>query len=133
MAFLEFAHYLSETKKPRTVLRDNKSVTRFVETKAIPSSPWNASDSVLHFTCKITHIACLVNEVADCLPSLELKVTEKARLEINQDIQTTPIEVTTSSSDVADEAKFFFTKANNEEENRHLRAQCHLGKPQKNR
>ena len=43
---------------------------------------------------------------------LELKVTEGIRLKVREDIQTTPIEVTNSSSDVADEEQFFFTEAN---------------------
>ena len=33
------------------------------------------------------------------------------RLKVREDIHTTPIEVTTSSSDVADEEQFFFTHA----------------------
>ena len=33
------------------------------------------------------------------------------RLKIREDIQATPIDVTTSSSDVADEEHFFFTQA----------------------
>ena len=40
---------------------------------------------------------------------LELKVTEKIRLKIRKYNHTTPIEVTTSSFDVADEEQFFFT------------------------
>ena len=36
MEFLEFAHILWETSKPTIVLTDNKSVTRFFQTKAIP-------------------------------------------------------------------------------------------------
>ena len=38
MAFLEFAHILWEAAKPTIVLTDNKSVTRFFQTKAIPPS-----------------------------------------------------------------------------------------------
>ena len=38
------------------------------------------------------------------------------RLKIREDIQTTPIEVTTSSSDVADEELFFFTQADKNDE-----------------
>ena len=41
---------------------------------------------------------------------------EKIRLKIREDIQTTPIEVTTSSSDVADEEHFFFTQADKNDE-----------------
>ena len=100
MVFLEFAHILWEATKPIIVLTDNKSVTRFFQTKAIPPAPWNACDYVLPFTFKIAHIAVSVITAADFLSRLELKVTEKIRLKIREDIQTTPIEVTTSSSDV---------------------------------
>ena len=43
---------------------------------------------------------------ADFPSRLELKVTEKICLKIRQDIQTTSIEMPTSSSDVADEEQF---------------------------
>ena len=107
MAFLEFAYILWEATKPTIVLTDNKSVTRFFQTKAIPPALWNACDYVLQFNFKIAHIAGSVNTEADFLSRLALKVTEKIRLKIREDIQTTPIEVTTSSSDVADEEHFF--------------------------
>ena len=110
MAFLEFAHILWETSKPTIGLTDNKSVTRFFQTKAIPPSLWNACDYVLQFNFKIAHIAGSVNTAADFLSRLELKVTEKIHLKIREDVQTTPIEVSTSSSDVADEEQFFFTQ-----------------------
>ena len=109
MAFLQFAPFLWEATKPTFVLTDNKSVTRFFQTKAIPPALWNACDYVLQFNFKIGQIAGSVNTAADFLSRLELKVTEKIRLKIREDIQTTPIEVTTSSSDVADEEQFFFT------------------------
>ena len=116
MAFLEFAHILWETTKPIIVLTDNKSVTRFFQTKAIPPSLWNACDYVMQFNFKIAHIAGSVNTTADFLSRLELKVTEKFRLKIREDVQTTPIEVTTSSSDVADEEQFFFMYTDDQDE-----------------
>ena len=116
MAFLEFAHILWQATKPTIVLTDNKSVTRFFQTKTIPPALWNACDYVLQFNFKIAHIAWSVNTAADFLSRLELKVTQKIRLKIREDIQTTPIEVTTSSSDVADEDQFFFTQADNNNE-----------------
>ena len=116
VAFFEFAHILWEATKPTIVLTDNTSVTRFFQTKAIPPALWNACDYVLHFNFKIAHIAGSVNTAADFLSRLELKVTEKIRLKIREDIQTTPIEVTTSSSDVADEEQFFFTHADDKNE-----------------
>ena len=116
MAFLEFAHILRETSKPTIVLTDNKSVTRFFQTKAIPPSLWNACDSVLQVNFKIAHIAGSINTAADFLSRLELKVTEKIHLKIREDVQTTPIEVSTSSSDVADEEQFFFTQPDDQHE-----------------
>ena len=98
------------------VLRDNKSLTRFFYTKAFPPALWNACDYVLQFTFKVAHIAGSVNAAVDFLSELKLKVTEKIFVKIREDIQTTPNEVTTSSSDVADEEHFFFTQANNENE-----------------
>ena len=122
IAFLEFAHILWEATKLTTVLTDNKSVTRFFQTKAIPPALLNACDYVLQFNFRIAHIASPVNTAAYFLSSLELKVKENIRLKIREDIQTTPIEVTTSSTDVADEEQFFFTQTdtNNESEEQTL-------------
>ena len=77
---------------------------------------WNACDYVLQFNFKIAHIAGSVNTAADFLSRLELKGTEKIHLKIRQDVQTTPREVSTSSSDVADEEQFFFTQPDTQDE-----------------
>ena len=82
MVFLEFAHNLWEATKPTIVLTENKSVTRFFQTKAIPPTLWNACDYMLQFNFKIAHIAGSVNTAADFLSRLELKVTEKILLKI---------------------------------------------------
>ena len=66
---------------------------------------------MLQFNFKIAQIAGSVNTAVDFLSRLELKVREKRRLKIREDIQTTPTKVTTSSYDVADEQQFFFTQA----------------------
>ena len=106
MAILEFAHILWETIKSTFFLTENKSVTRFFQTKAIPPTLWNACDYVLQFNFKTTHLAGPVNSAVDFLSRLEVKVTEKRSLKWREDIQTTPIDVTTTSSDVADEEQF---------------------------
>ena len=116
MAFLEFAHILWETSKPTIVLMDNKSVTGFFQTKAIPPSLWNACDYVMQFNSKKAHIAGSDNTAADFLSRLELKVTEKIHLKIREVVRTKPIEVSTSSSDVGDEEQFFFMQAVGEDE-----------------
>ena len=116
MAFLEFAQFLWETSRPTTVWTDNKSVTRFFQTKAIAPPLWNASDYVWQFNFRTTHIAGSINTAADFLSRLEFKIMQKIHLNIWEDVQTTPIEVSTSSSDVADEEQFFFTQADPEDE-----------------
>ena len=104
-------HILWEATKPTIVSTDNKSATRFFQTKAIPPTLWNACDYVLQFNFKIAHIAGSVDTATDFLSRLELKIRVKMRLKISEDFHTTPIEMTTSSSDVADEEHFFFTLA----------------------
>ena len=104
MAFLEFAHILWETSKLTIVLTDNKLVTRFFQTKAIPTSPWSACEYVLQFNFKKAHIAGSFNTAAKFLSRLELKVTEKIHVKIREDVKTTPIEVSTSSSVAAHES-----------------------------
>ena len=71
---------------------------------------------MLQFNFKKTHIADSVITEADFRSTLEFKVMVKIRLKIRQDIQTTPIEMTTTSSDVADEEQFFFTQVDNNDE-----------------
>ena len=57
LAFLELAHILWGATKPTTVLMYNKSVKRFLETKAIPPALWYACDYVFQFNFKIAYIA----------------------------------------------------------------------------
>ena len=102
--------------KPIIVLTDNRSVTCFFQTKTIPPALWNACDYALHYNFKKAVIAGSVNTAAGFLSRLELQVTEKTRLKIREDIQTTPIEVITSSSDVADEERYFFMQADKADE-----------------
>ena len=109
-------HVLWEAPKPTNILTDNKSFTRFFQTKAFPSPLWNECDYVLQFIFKKAHITGSANTAADFLSRLELKVTEKIRLEIREDAQTEPIEMTTTSSEVAVKEQSFFTQADSEDE-----------------
>ena len=109
MAVLEFAHILWEASKPTIVFTDKSSVTPFFKSKAIPPSLWNACEYLQQLNFRIAQIAGSVNASVDFLSRLEMKVTEKFRLRIREDVQTRPIEVTRSCSDVEDKKKFFFT------------------------
>ena len=82
----------------------------------------------------MAHIAGLINTAAENFSRLEPKVTEIIRLEIRERKHITPIEVTASFSEVADEWQFFFTHADSEKESEeqfYQRKKNNLGKMQK--
>ena len=73
-------------------------------------STLESSDYMLQLNFRRTHIAGSVNTAADFLSRLDIKVAEKIRLKISEDIQTTP------SSDVTDVEQFFLTQADSNDE-----------------
>ena len=103
MSFLEIQTFSRKQQSQQMSSHTTNPFHVFFQSKAIPPALWNARDDVLQFNFKIAHIAGSVNTAADFPSRLELEVTEKKRLKIREDIQTTPIEVTTTSSDVAHE------------------------------
>ena len=109
MAVLDFTHILRDATKPTVLLTDNNPSTNFIQTRVVPPTLWMACDDMLPFNFKTAHIAGWINTAVDVLSGLELKVTEKFRLKSQDGIQTTPADVTTFSSDKADEEQSFFT------------------------
>ena len=107
-AFLEYSHILWEATLPTLVMTDNRSVTRFFQTKAIPPTLWNACDYVLQFNFRIMHVAGTLNTAADFLSRLEITPKEKIELTKREDIRTTPIQINMQSTDVADDEQQFF-------------------------
>ena len=107
-AFLEYSHILWETTLPTLVMTDNRSVTRFFQTKAIPPTLWNACDYVLQFNFHIMHVAGTQNTAADFLSRIDLNPKERVELKIREDITIRPIQVNLQSTDVADEEQLFF-------------------------
>ena len=107
-AFMEYSHILWGSTKPVTVLTDNKSVTRFFQTKIILPALWNACDFVLQFNFTIAHVPGRTNTAADVLSRLDQDPKENVQLLLREDIQTAPIEVHIQSSDVAEEEQFYF-------------------------
>ena len=71
---------------------------------------------MLQFNFKTALFTAVVNTAADFFSRQELKVTEKIRLKIREGIHTASIEVTISSSDVADEDQVVSTQTDNENE-----------------
>ena len=116
-AFKEFGHIFWGTPKPVIILTDNKSVTRFFQTKIIPPPLWNACDSVIQFNFfTIAHIPGKNNTAADYLSRMEMDPTEKLVLKIRADVETQPIEVNVQSAGVSEEEEVFFTEEDNETE-----------------
>ena len=66
-AFKEFGHIFWGATKPVIIMTDNKSVTRFFQTKRIPPTFWKACDFVLQFNFTIAHIPGKMNTAADFL------------------------------------------------------------------
>ena len=98
------------------ILTDNKSVTRFFQTKIIPPTLWNACDYVIQFNFTIAHIPGKNNTAADYLSRLEICPKEKLILRIREDISTTPIELNVQSAGVIEEDQIFFTDEDEETE-----------------
>ena len=107
-ALLEYSHILWETALPTLVMTDNRSVTRFFQTKAIPPTLWKACDYVLQFIFQIMHVAGTQNTADVFLSRIDLNHKERVELKIKNDITIRPIQVNLQSTDVADEEQFFF-------------------------
>ena len=99
-----------ETTLPTLVTTDNRSVTRFFQTKAIPPTLWNACDYALQFNFDIKHEAGTQNTAADFLSKIDLNPKERVELKIRNDITIRPIQGILQShfTDVADEEQLFF-------------------------
>ena len=127
-AFLEYSHILWETTIPTLVLTDNRSVSRFFQTKTTPPALWNVCDYVLQFKFRIMHVAGSQNTAADFLSRLELTPKEKVQLKLRDDILSSPIEVNLQSSDVAAEEQLFFLPDEEDESEQEIFARKTLSK-----
>ena len=114
--FKEFGHIFWGSPQPVIILTDNKSVTRFFQTKIIPPPLWNACDFVIQFNFVIAHIPSKNNTAADYLSRMEMDPTEKLVLKIREDVETRPIEFNVQSAGVSEEEQVFFTEEDNETE-----------------
>ena len=117
-AFKEFGHIFWGTPKPVIILTDNKSVTRFFQTKIIPPPIWNACDFVIEFNFTKAPIPGKNKTAADCLSRMEMDPTEKLVLKTRADVETQLIEVNVQSAGVPEEEQVFFTEEDNETENK---------------
>ena len=108
MAFKEFGHIFWGATKRVIIMTDNRSATRFFQTKMIPPPFWNACDLMLQFKFTIAHIPGKMNTAADYLSRLGIDPTGKIILKIREDIPTKPIEVNIECTGIAQKEPVFF-------------------------
>ena len=70
MTIKKFGRIFWGAAKPVIIMADNKSVTRFFQTKMIPPPIWNACDFLLQFNFTIAHIPGKMNTAADFFISI---------------------------------------------------------------
>ena len=106
-AFVEFGHLMWGSTFPIIVFTDNRSVTRFFQTKMIPPALWNACDYVLQYNFVIAHVAGSMNTAADFLSRTEVNPTGKLEMTIRNDIHTKAIEVNIQSTGIVEEEQIY--------------------------
>ena len=120
-ALEHFAHFIWESTHPVVVLTDNRSLTKFFQSKTIPPSLWNCLDRVLSFNLVIAHIPGKANYAADFLSRVEADRTSTVSLKLNEKIPVRDFEINTeakipnaelNSIECVDE--FFESKTENE-------------------
>ena len=101
LAFNEFEHIFWGAIKPVIIMTDNKSVTRFFQSKMIPPPSWNACDFVLQSNFTIAQSPWKRNTAVDVLFRLQMDPNEKIILKIRGVNPTEPIEVNVESTGIA--------------------------------
>ena len=81
-AFKQFGKILWGNSKPIIIITDNKSVTRFFQTKIKPPALWTACDYVIQFNFVIAHIPGKNNTAADYLSRMKMDPKKKLVLTI---------------------------------------------------
>ena len=117
-AFVEFGHLMWGSTFPVIVFTDNRSVTRFFQTKMIPPALWNACDYVLQYNFVIAHVAGSMNTAADFLSRTEVDPTERLEMTIRNDINTKAIEVNIQSSGIVEEEQIYILPDDEFDENK---------------
>ena len=98
-----FSHFIWGTEKPVLVLTDNKSLTKFFQSKAIPPSLWNFLDRTLSFNLVIAHIPGRANYAADFLSRVQIDPSQTIQLKLTDPIpvKETEIETVAKSPDAS--------------------------------
>ena len=91
LLFESFEHYIwGVSAKPVIVLKDNKSVTRFFQTKKLPGNLWNAVDCIIFV---LGHICGKADVAADYLSRFYVNPSTKLKLKLGNRILVKDLEV----------------------------------------
>ena len=115
-AFKTCERYFWGAPEPIIILTDNKTVTRFVQTKIVLPALWNACDNVIQFNFVIAHIPAVQNTASDSLSCLEADTKNKLVMKNREDVQTLPIEINVKAARLFQEEQIFYTTDEDETE-----------------
>ncbi len=99
-AFTAIRHIICGNKQPIFVLTDNKSLTRFFQTKHLTHSPWNHIDFILQFNFIIRHISGRTNKASDYLSRTFTDPQNQIELTINERLQVYDIVIDGIAADL---------------------------------
>ena len=116
-AFVEFGHLMWGSTFSVIAFTDNRSVTRFFQTKMILPALWNACEYVLQYNFVIAHVAGSMNIAAVFLSRTEVDPTEKLEMTIRNDTHTKAIEVKIKSSGVIAQEQIYILPDDENDEN----------------
>ena len=106
----QLGHIFWGTQKPVIILTDNKSVTRFFQTKIILQTLLKICNYVIQFNFTIAHIPGKNNTAADYLSCLESSPKAKLILKIREGIPTTSIDRHVLLAEVFEREQTFYTE-----------------------
>ena len=92
-AFDEFAHILWGVKKPTIVMTDNKSLTRFFQSKRLPPKLWNYCDQALQFNFVLADVPVVENPAADYRSRLNINPKDRIHLKLHDEIPVFKVEM----------------------------------------
>ena len=84
-------------KKPTIVMTDNKTLTRFFQSKRIPPKLWNYCNQTLQFEFVFAHVPGTENPAADYLSRLDIRPDERIHLKLNDEIPVFHVEIDLAS------------------------------------
>ena len=81
-----FSHFIWGAEKPVIILRDNKSLTSFFQSKSLHPAMWSFMDRVIAYNIVLAHIPGGANAAADFLSQMQTDPTQSLELQLHESI-----------------------------------------------